>query len=194
MWRLASLAVLLLGGCALLRPAPPSAPPLLPPQAYASSRTLWQQVRVTRNDKTRLFSSLLKIRPDATTLIWFGPMGTRLLDIQWDGASLHTRGPAKLPSALSPAWLMADVQMVYAPMPALQAALAHSGWQVSQAGPHGRTLSRDGDLQVRVTMTSTAQGDEEVTIQHIPWNMTITIRSRPVAAADPPARSGQRAQ
>lgn len=194
MRRLASLAVLLLGGCALLRPAPPSPPPLLPPQAYASSKTLWQQVKVTRNGKTSLFSSLLKIRPDTTTLIWFGPLGTRLLDIQWDGASLHTRGPATLPSALSPAWLMADVQTVYAPVPALQAALAPSGWQVSRSGPHDRTLSRDGDLQVRVTTTSTAQGDEEVTIQHIPWDMTITIRSRPVAAADRTARSAQRSQ
>lgn len=177
-------AVLLLSGCAVLRPAPTPAPPLLSPAGYGSPKTLQQQVKITHGDQTRVYTALVDLKPDSVTMIWFGPLGARLFSLRWDGHSLRSEGPARLPSALSPAWLLADVQTVYAPLPELQALLARSDWEVAQPRPDTRTLTRDGDVQLEVAYTPAAAAGNEVTIRHVPWGLAIHIVSRPVSTAD----------
>lgn len=172
-----------LAGCAQLRPAPPPGPPpLMAPRAYGRQQTLRQQVTITHEGKTRQFTTLVQIKPRLVRIIWFGTMGARLFSIQWDGTSMCIKAPEGLPGALSPAWLLADVQAVYAPLPALHKALARSGWQVIQSASGERLLQLHGQTQVRVDYAHPGSAMGTVRVSHPNLGLRINIDSKPLGA------------
>ncbi len=169
-----------LSGCALLRPAPPPGPPpLTAPKAFGKILVLRQQVEIQHKNKTRKFNTLLQIKPDKVTTIWFGTLGARLFSIAWDGRSLCVKSPGgHLPGALSPAWLLADIQAVYAPLPALQRALTRSGWQIAQTHEGERVLAFKGEKKVAIEYAQPGSVSGKVIVQHSGLDLRITIHSK----------------
>lgn len=181
---LVGLCLCALSGCALLRPAPmPQSPPLLPPPAYGKPRLLRQQVSLRFHGKTREYTTVMQLQPHLLRLIWFGTLGARLFSIQWDGTSLCIKAPGgRLPGALSPAWLLADVQSTFAPLPALKRALAQTGWRVRRPRPGERLLAWHGQDRVRVIYARPGSVLGTVTVKHPGMGLQITIDSKPLGS------------
>lgn len=148
------------------------------PRAYGRQRTLRQQIKITHGGKTHEFTTLVQFQPGLVRIIWFGAMGARLFTIRWDGTSMCIKAPGRLPGALSPAWLLADVQTVYAPLPALRKVLAHSGWRVVQPEADERLLRLHGQIRVRVDYAKPGSVLGRVRVSHPDLGLRIRIDSK----------------
>ena len=75
-------------------------------------------------------------------------LSQRVLMLRWDGHDLQVQRHLMLPAEVDAARVLRDIQLVYWPLEAVQAALP-SGWGVSDAEQR-RTLSFEGEPQVVV--------------------------------------------
>jgi hypothetical protein len=138
-----ALALALLGSaCALPTPSHERVPDLkLAPAAFGGEVSLAQRLTLkkapslpsgseTTSDKS--LDALLEINARSVHLAAFA-LGQRVLTLSWDGTLLHTERSAFLPTAIDGAQVLRDIELVYWPLDALQAALPVD-WTVADLG------------------------------------------------------------
>ncbi len=138
------LAALVVSACAT--PPAPSLQvpqPRLTPQAMGVGVSLAQRLTVERAPEgrpvaTRSLDTLLEIDASSLRLAAFA-LGQRVLTLTWDGNSLTSERHPLLPAEVDAAYVLRDVQWMYAPAESLRQVLP-SGWQLEDSG-NQRTLS-----------------------------------------------------
>lgn len=178
---IAALLLALLCACQSL-PPPATLPPLqLAPAAFGAELSLAQRLTVTDvpDDPSgavteRQLDTLLQV--DARRLQLAGlALGQRVLTLQWDGRELNVKRHPMLPAAVDPARVLRDVALVFAPLPALQAALPE-GWTLSEAD-NARTLRQAGEVRLTVRYLD---GRARVEIDNRAEHYQLRIESRPL--------------
>lgn len=108
----------------------------LPPDSFAASLTLAQQLRAGPLDPARGNMSppldiLLELDPAGIQLAGMA-MGQRLLTLHWDGKTLQSQRSALLPSSVKEERILRDIQFTYWPLEALARSLP-APWTVEDA-------------------------------------------------------------
>lgn len=139
------LIALLVSACATPTVAPSLQlpQPRLTPQAMGVGISLAQRLTVERAPQgqpvaTRSLDTLLEIDASSLRLAAFA-LGQRVLTLTWDGNSLTSERHPLLPAEVDAAYVLRDVQWMYAPAESLRQVLP-SGWQLEDSG-NQRTLS-----------------------------------------------------
>ncbi len=139
------VVALLVSGCA----ATPVVQPLQLPQPHLSPRamgatlSLAQRLTVERAPQgrpvaTRSLDALLEVDANSLRLAAFA-LGRRVLTLSWDGNALTSERHPLLPAEIDAAYVLRDVQWMYAPTVSLRKVLP-SGWQLEDSG-NERVLS-----------------------------------------------------
>lgn len=140
----------LLTGCNTPAPvdqkAPPPTPSLLPPSALGTERTANQIVRGAFGEREATLQCAVIVRGNDLTVVGLTTLGVRMFTIRYDGREVHQEQALPLPSQLTPERLLADLELVYWPLAALQAA----GWEASEPFSQTRRLRRAGRLIAEV--------------------------------------------
>ena len=145
------VAALLVSACA----TPTAAPtlqlpqPRLTPQAMGVNLSVAQRLTVERAPAdrpiaTRSLDTLLEIDTSSLRLAAFA-LGQRVLTLSWDGSTLTGERHPLLPAEVDAAYVLRDVQWMYAPVEALRQVLP-SGWQLEDSG--NQRILRHGEQLV----------------------------------------------
>ena len=149
-----ALAVALLAACAtpVERAAPPERALALP--GTLESRSFQQVLTVRLGGRERQFLAAGELCADALVLVLLSPQGLELLRLRHgaDGLEVHRRDA--LPPGLTPRAILADLQLVYWPAPALRAAWGED-WALRES-PRSRVLVHAGRPVARVEYTGPA--------------------------------------
>jgi hypothetical protein len=141
--RAALIGILLLTSCAVLTPRP--ADPglfLVAPSAAAKQASLSQSVRVAA----------------------LGPMGNRILMLEWDGKDYKEERDPHLPQDFPAKVVLRDLTLALFPAQAVRKALPSSDWSL-QEKPRARELLLDGKPVIHIDYST----DD-------PWNSIIHFR------------------
>lgn len=170
-----ALLALMLGACAVVPKRLPERP-LAPPGA-APAREFQQGVAVDYRDHHFQLLVAGRIDADAVQLAALSPAGFTLFTLRYDGVKLDVqqRAPAQDNGAgqLPPAQIVADLQLVYWPLAALNAAGAPH-WRVTER-PGERVLSWDGTPVERATFAGGDPWRAPVRLEHLRYGYRLTI-------------------
>ncbi|HET7313275.1 DUF3261 domain-containing protein [Salinisphaera sp.] len=147
-----------LAGCTpkpLIRP--------LGPAALGASIEARQQVTVHYHGNTRAMQVALRVVPDDLTLIGLSAIGQRLFTLGWDGQSIRRGRGLGEAEDLPARRILADLELAYWPLPALQKALVDSDLRLERLGDT-RSLWRGDQL---LWIAYRAPGD--------PWHSRLTV-------------------
>lgn len=183
------LMLALLSACANVAPAI-SVPALrLAPAAFSGAvpLSLSQRLTVTPlpavsqdgiSPPAKNLDALLEISPDQVQLAGFA-LGQRILTVSWDGQSLTSSRHALLPKEVDEQRVLRDVQLVYWPTAAIQAALP-AGWKLSEEGSiRTLTLGQQTAITIRYHATPRWAGQAELenTLEH--YRLVIDSKETP---------------
>ena len=143
-----ALALGLLTACAT-----PGGRAPLPERALASpgavaSRSFQQILTVHFAGDERRLLAAGEVCADSLLLVLLNPQGLELLRLRHDTDGLEVHRRQTLPRGLTARAILADLQLVYWPAPALRAAWGEA-WTLREA-PQGRVLAYDGRRVTRV--------------------------------------------
>ncbi len=136
--------VLLLGACATpVVPTVQLPQPRLAPQAMGAVVSVAQRLTLVRSPEgrpvqTRSLDTLLEIDASSLRLAAFA-LGQRVMTLKWDGSALTSERHPLLPAEVDAAFVLRDIQWMYAPLEALRSVLP-AGWQVEDSAQQ-RVLS-----------------------------------------------------
>ncbi|AZN36314.1 DUF3261 domain-containing protein [Iodobacter ciconiae] len=172
----------LLGGCAS-EATKMNLPALhLAPAAFGGSVTLTQRLSVTPlpagGALPKNLDALLEIDPEQVQLAGFA-LGQRILTISWNGQSLTSNRHALLPKEVDEQRVLRDVQLVYWPLAAVQAALP-AGWVLSEEGNIRKlTLDQQNTITVRYHATPRWAGQAELENKLEHYRLVIDSKETP---------------
>lgn len=152
MRRLAVLGLVsLLTACAATPRSPaPASRPLVAPAALGQDREVSQVVRAAVGAREVTLNCVVTVREGTMTVVGLNAVGVRLFTVRYDGQAVQADKSPGVPSEVRPEQLLADLQLVYWPLPALQSRLQAEGWQLSEPSPGIRRLRRGGQLVAEV--------------------------------------------
>ncbi|MFC7422177.1 DUF3261 domain-containing protein [Iodobacter arcticus] len=172
----------LLGGCTSEAPETRLPALRLAPAAFAGSVSLTQRLSVTplpaNSAAPKTLDALLEINPEQIQLAGFA-LGQRILTVSWDGQSLTSSRHALLPKEVDEQRVLRDVQLVYWPLAAVQAALP-AGWTLSEEGNVRKlTLGQENAITIRYHATPRWAGQAELenTLEH--YRLVIDSKETP---------------
>ncbi|HKY91720.1 MAG TPA: DUF3261 domain-containing protein [Nevskiaceae bacterium] len=177
----AGAVCLLLGACAT-RPSAPPGPSLLPPSVLGRTQTAQQVLHVAFRDRQAVIQGVLVVDAAEIRFVALDATGQRLFGVRYDGATSTVEPGRATVDDLPPERLLADVQLAYWPLPALQAA-AKDGWTYAEPAPQTRRLTRDGRLVAEVHYASPMTAGEwprQLWISNFESGYALSIRSEPL--------------
>jgi hypothetical protein len=139
------LLLVLLTGCSVRLPDLQ-----LPPAAFGSEISLNQRLSVSALPGTTVNMQLdaqLEIDPARVQLAGFA-LGQRILTLSWDGEAMTSQRHPLLPAEIDEKRILRDIQLVYWPAAAIQAALP-PGWTITDA-PDRRALLFNTQTMVEI--------------------------------------------
>ena len=172
----------LLASCANLRPRGSGADaaywPALPPATLGAERVANQRLHAAFRDREVSLDCAVKVSAGDLTVIGLLPGGPRVFTVEYDGAHLTSQKTDEIPEAMRPQLLLNDLQLTLWPLPALQSALEHSDWTVTQADARTRRLMRGGLLVAEVHYTSPDPWTGRSWLVNFEHSYSITIDSQ----------------
>lgn len=151
MQRLIAIGLLLLAGCAT---APPQAPEdgampalRLAPAALGRELALQQRLSFEHGDRRDSVDALVEVDASSQRLLMHA-QGQVALRLTWDGTTLDQQRADWLPAALSAERVLSDLQLVYWPAAAINAALP-AGWRLRELAGK-RELTHHDEVLVTV--------------------------------------------
>lgn len=167
----------LLAGCAVFasRPADPGLS-LLPPSAAGRQVSLTQSVRMT-SDKGASFEALTAVELDPRWLrvAAIGPMGNRIMLLEWDGHSYHEERDPHVPAEFPLKVVLRDLELALFPAAAVRKALPDSDWSLVEK-PRFRELLLDGTPVIRIEYSADDPYVSTIHFKHLTLGYQLEIR------------------
>ncbi len=178
---IALLCALIVGACTTTTAVPPLQlpQPRLAPQAMRVRLSLAQRLTVERAPAgrpvaTRSLDTLLEIDAGSLRLAAFA-LGQRVLTLTWDGVSLSSERHPLLPTEVDAAYVLRDVQWMYAPLESLRQVLP-SGWQLDERGSE-RVLSHGAEPILLIHYDSESRWNGRSRMENRLEGYSLTIES-----------------
>ncbi|WP_317930846.1 DUF3261 domain-containing protein [Halioxenophilus sp. WMMB6] len=172
------MGLALLSACSLLRPKPHVQPWLsvLPPASL--QQQLWALQKVSGERQGDSFVLLFQVEVDATQMALVGSAvsGTTLFSVHYQDGEISAERSPFLPAVLDPAFVLADFQLAYWPLPAVAAALAGTPYRVEQAGDT-RQLWQADELLASVHYSSADPWQGPVQFDNKHWGYQYQIET-----------------
>jgi hypothetical protein len=167
----------LLAGCALFTPRP--ADPglfLLPPSAAGRQASLAQSVTMT-SDKGATFEALTAVEVDPRWLrvAALGPMGNRILFLDWDGKRYQEERDPHLPADFPLKVVLRDLELSLFPAAAVRQALPSGDWALLEK-PRLRVLTLDGKPVIRIEYSTDDPWTSTVNFRHLTYGYRLEVR------------------
>lgn len=144
-------AALLAAGCASMKPRP-SDPGLflLKPADAGFSATLTQVLTVSKGVSASVdVMAVVEISPESVKLAALGPMGNRVLSLEWDGKKLKQERDLTLPKEFPAELILRDMMLAYWSEASLREALP-SHWDL-RIDKHRREFFKNGNSVIAIT-------------------------------------------
>ncbi|WP_406610454.1 DUF3261 domain-containing protein [Agarivorans sp. JK6] len=152
---------------------------LLAPAELGESVAVEQLVSFAFNEKKQQMLVHMDIKPYALELLAFDGFSTPLFKLEYDGKKLVKENYIPLVDDGIAKRILADMQLVYWPVPRLNQQLASGGWMVEQTicqqGLSCRKLYLDDELVAVVLYQSDKQWHSDVSINNLTANYQIEI-------------------
>jgi len=161
-------------------PANDSPRPLLAPAALGSDRAVNQLVRGAFGAREMTLNCVVTVKDGTMSVVGLSAMGVRVFTIRYDGLTTSVDNSLPIPAQLTPERLLADLQLVYWPMAALESAWQPAGWEVSDSAPGTRRLRRDSRLVAEVHYTSADPWQGRSWLVNFEHGYTLNIESNPM--------------
>ncbi len=176
------VAMLMLGACAVPAVSPQHVQlpqPRLAPDAMDAVVSLEQRLTVERAPAgrpvaTRSLDTLLEIDAQSLRMAAFA-LGQRVLTLSWDGTNLVSERHPLLPAEVDAAYVLRDVQWMYAPLQALRTVLP-PGWVLEESGGE-RILSHDAVPVLLIHYDSASRWNGRSKLENRLEGYTLTIES-----------------
>ncbi|MBL6751629.1 MAG: DUF3261 domain-containing protein [Nevskia sp.] len=178
----------LLSACAAAPPSaeitqpPPQHPPLLPPASVDAPHQAEQVMRGAFGTRDFTLRCVVRATPAQIFVVGLTATGQRAFSVSWDGTAWDTRSAPMVPDSLRPDLLIADVQLALWPLPALQAAYAPAGWEVSEPGGGVRRLRQGGRIVAEVHYADPHPWNGRYWISNFRYSYSLEIEPAPAAA------------
>ena len=175
------VATLVLGACAVpVVPQRVQLPqPRLAPEAMDAVVSLEQRLTIERAPAgrpvtTHSLDTLLEIDAQSLRMAAFA-LGQRVLTLNWDGTHLVSERHPLLPAEVDAAYVLRDVQWMYAPLQALRTVLP-PGWLLEEVGGE-RILSHDAVPVLLIRYDSASRWSGRNKLENRLEGYTLTIES-----------------
>lgn len=179
------VATLALAGCAGIAPSAraPAAPlPLLAPAALGSVQSVQQVLHVAYGEQQATLNAVLTVTPEHLQVIGLNAVGLRLFTVDYDAAGLRAERLPGLPAEIDPARMLADLQLAFWPLAALQAAARGSAWEVSEPFAGMRRLRRAGRLIAEVHYADDHPWQGRLWLANYEFGYSLAVDSAPPGA------------
>ena len=181
------LASLTLGGCALLRPAPVRQPaaaprPTLSADTLGTSQIARQVVHAAFGERDATLQCVLQVTPERIALVALNAVGLRLFSVTVaNGQTTVERAPG-VPDNVQPERILADIQLAYWPLAALQTAYAGTDWNVTEPFTGTRRLLHDGRLaeEVHYAQNTDDHWQGRLWLSNFEFGYSLAVDSQPL--------------
>lgn len=176
------LCAVLLMACAAA-PAPPAALPSLQPLAPAAlgaSRRSRQIVHAAFGEREATLQCVLSVDAQRVGVIGLTASGQRLFGLDYDGSRSTVDAGSLLPTQIPPERLLTDLQLVYWPLAAWQAATAGGDWRVSESVPGTRRLHHRERLVAEVHYAGGDPWNGRVWLSNFQFGYALTVDAQPL--------------
>jgi hypothetical protein len=177
-----ALASALLAGCAgVARQAPASAPqrPLAAPAAVGE-RSVSQVVRGAVGARDIVLHCVVSARDGTLSVVGLNALGVRLFTVNYDGERVQATQATGVPEQLTPELLLADLQLVFWPLPALADKLRPAGYELSEPLPGTRRLRRGDRLVAEVHVAGPDPWSGRSWLVNLEYGYSLQIDSKPL--------------
>ncbi|MEW6168190.1 MAG: DUF3261 domain-containing protein [Pseudomonadota bacterium] len=178
----AVLAGALLSACAALPPPPAAAPSLLPPASLGASHSVEQVLHAAHGAREATLQCIVDIVPERLRVVCVSALGQRVFTLEQTAAELHAERAPFAPRQLAPQHILADLQLAYWPLAALQAAVA-DGVRVLEPRAGLRRLQRGERIVAEVHYADADPWNGRLWLVNLEHGYSLDIRSRPLAEA-----------
>lgn len=167
----------LLSGCALFTPRP--ADPglfLVAPSAAGRSASLTQSVRMT-SDKGASFETLaaVEVEPGWLRVAALGPMGNRIMFLEWDGKRYQEQRDPHLPAEFPAKVVLRDLELSLFPAAAVRGALPDDDWQLVEK-PGVREVLLKGKPVIHIDYSTADRWNSIIHFRHLTYGYQLEIR------------------
>ena len=159
---------LALSACASAPRGTTTSPPRpLAPPAAAGEQAVSQVVRAGADSRELTLSCVVSVKDGVMSVVGLNTIGVRLFTMTYDGTQVRVEKSSGIPDAITPDRLLADLQLVYWPMPQLRDTLLPAGFEVSEPAPGTRKLRYRGRLVAEVHYANAGSSPDG---RVDPWN------------------------
>lgn len=182
---LAVLAVLAIGvtlsACATGPRAAPAASASVRPLAVPGAvgeRAVSQVVRGAFGTRETTLSCVVSVKDGVMSVVGLNALGVRMFTISYDGRNLRSDKSFAVPDAITPDRLLADLQFVYWPLPALREVLEPAGFAIGEPAPGTRRLRRGDRLVAEAHYASDDAWSGRAWLVNLEFGYSLQIDSR----------------
>ena len=179
--RLAALAALGAGCAAVPASAPPPVLPLLSPAALDASHSVEQILHAAYGAGDATLQCIVEVTPQRLRVIGLSALGQRVFTLEQDADGVQAAASAYAPAFIQPQNIVADMQLAYWPLAALQAA-APDGVRVSEPRSGLRRLERNDRLIAEVHFADADPWNGRLWLVNFEHGYSLDIRSQPLTA------------
>jgi hypothetical protein len=180
--RVAVLAGALLSACAALPPPPAAELSLLPPASLGASRSVEQVLHAAHGAREAALQCIVDIVPERLRVVCLSALGQRVFTLEQTAGELHAEREPFAPEQLAPQHILADMQLAYWPLDAVQAAAA-DGVRVLEPRAGLRRLQRGERIVAEVHYADADPWNGRLWLVNLEHGYSLDIRSRPLAEA-----------
>jgi hypothetical protein len=149
---------------------------LIPPRAAGRELSITQTVRLERAGAPA-FEVLAAVELDAQWLrvAALGPLGNRLLLLEWDGSAYHEERDPQMPADFPLELILRDLQLASFPADAVRQALPSAKWFLSDT-PYRRVLLLQREPVVVIDYSAADHFRCNISFRHLTLGYRIEIR------------------
>jgi len=178
------LEFMLLSSCASLHPPSEAANarPLLAPATLKGDREATQIVHGAFGARELTMHCVLTVHGDILTVVGLTALGVRAFTLHYDGKEIQVDHDLPVPPQLTPERLLADIQLVYWPLSALQPVLQKAGWQLTEPFSGTRRLRRGATLIAEIHYAAADPWNARSWLVNLQHSYTLGIESTSLTA------------
>jgi hypothetical protein len=152
--------------------------PLVAPATLGAERAANQIVRGALGQREITLNCVVTVKDGMMTVVGLSAIGVRVFTIRYDGQNTTVDNSLPVPPQLTPERMLADLQLVYWPLQALEKTLRDAGWEVSESAPGTRRLRRDARVVAEVHYAGTDPWNTRSWLVNLEHGYTLNIESK----------------